>query len=222
MRAIHWGTVDAMEHIAIVGAGGFGREIVTVLDHDDSRDDRPTIRFFDDGRPDVDRLERLGLALEGTVDDLAARTDLRYLIGIGTGTVRQRIDVALRRAGLSATNAVHRHSTIGRDVEMGDGHVLCAGSVLTTNIRAGRHLHMNICAAIGHDCSIGDYVTVSPAVTISGGVTVGDRAFLGTNSVVLPGLQLGSDCTIGSGAVVTKDVAPGETVVGVPARPISR
>jgi maltose O-acetyltransferase len=49
-------------------------------------------------------------------------------------------------------------------------------------------------------------------------VSVGERAFVGIGAVVLPNVSIGADCVVGAGAVVTRDVPPGTTVVGIPAR----
>ena len=71
---------------------------------------------------------------------------------------------------------------------------------------------------VSHDCVIGDYVSVSPGALINGNVTVEDDVFVGTGAIILPGRHIGRGATIGAGAVVTKDVPPGATAVGVPAR----
>jgi acetyltransferase-like isoleucine patch superfamily enzyme len=91
--------------------------------------------------------------------------------------------------------------------------------MLTTNIVAGRHLHVNLNATVGHDCVIGDFVTLAPGVSISGHVTIGDGVEFGTGAVVLPGVTIGDGAMVGAGAVVTRDVEPGVTVIGMPAKP---
>jgi UDP-2-acetamido-3-amino-2,3-dideoxy-glucuronate N-acetyltransferase len=50
---------------------------------------------------------------------------------------------------------------------------------------------------------------------------VGDRASIGSNATILCGVHIGEDAIVGAGAVVTRDVAPGTTVAGSPARPLS-
>ena len=52
-------------------------------------------------------------------------------------------------------------------------------------------------------------------------VVIEDFVWIGTRAIILPGVTLGRGCVVGAGAVVTKSVYPGETVVGVPARPIA-
>jgi acetyltransferase-like isoleucine patch superfamily enzyme len=102
------------------------------------------------------------------------------------------------------------------------GAVLAAGSRITTNVRAGRHVHLNVAATVAHDCRLDDYVSLSPGVHVSGNVTIGREVFLGTGAVVVPGCTIGAGAVVGAGAAVVSDVAAGETVVGVPARPVVR
>jgi sugar O-acyltransferase (sialic acid O-acetyltransferase NeuD family) len=207
----------------IVGAGGFGREIVDVIDDQWVGEGFPPIRltgFLDDGDPELERLARLKVPLLGSTSDAARFKPSGFLIGVGDGATRQRIDQALTGSGFFAVSVRHRLGSIGRDVHLGPGLVLCSGAVITTNVRGGRHLHVNLNATIGHDCVLGDYVTLSPGVNISGNVTVGDRVSFGTNASVLPGVSIGDDVRVGANAMVRSDVAPGATVVGVPARPI--
>lgn len=208
--------------IVVVAAGGFGREILDVLD---ARVDALApassdfLGFLDDD-PSADiRVADLGERVLGPVNAISS-LDASYLIGIGSPSTRRRVDQTLVHLGGTAHSGVqHRMAARGRRVRLGPGHVICAGAILTTNIVAGRHLHVNLNATIGHDCVIGDYVTIAPGVSISGNVTIGDDVEFGTGAVVLPGLTIGAGAMVGAGAVVTKDVAPGTTVVGMPARP---
>lgn len=205
--------------IVIVAAGGFGREVLDVLDSDPSVDPNAIVGFVDDDQGTIGRLGALGAHLVGPLSKLQS-LDAQYLIGIGSPASRERVDKLLAGFGRSAYAGVrHTQSSVGRNVRLGPGFVLCAGARLTTNVIAGRHLHANLNSTIGHDCVIGDYVTLAPGTSVSGNVTIGDRAEFGTGSIVLPGVSIGADAVIGAGSVVTKDVAPGTTVVGVPAKP---
>lgn len=95
--------------------------------------------------------------------------------------------------------------------------------MMTSNVRVGRHFHMNMYAYVAHDCAIGDYVTFAPGVRCNGNVHIDDFVYVGTNAIFKQGtedapLRIGRGATIGMGAVVTKDVPPGVTVIGNPAR----
>jgi sugar O-acyltransferase (sialic acid O-acetyltransferase NeuD family) len=213
-----------MERLVIVGAGGFGREIFAVIDSINRVSPRyEFLGFLDDGYPDHDRLRSLGVPFLGKSDvDLPEGTS--YAIGVGMRTaVRRAIDEKMGARGLNACSPlVHPRSWMGPDVFLGDGSVICAGVAITTNVRLGRHVHVNVNATIGHDCRIGDYVTVCPACSVAGQVELVRGSVLATAANVLPGLTIGEDAFVGASALVTHDVPPDVVVVGIPARPVQK
>ena len=212
------------QRIVIVGAGGFGREVLDVLramDPDQSQFE--FVGFVAEDKPDPEVQARIDESWLGTPSAfLPAAMASHYVIGIAAPRIRERISMLFDAAGLAAATLIHPTATFGRDVVLGAGSVMCAGSGVTTNIRIGRHVHLDRLVTVGHDCTIGDFVTIHPGVALSGGVTIDSGTLLGTNSCVLPGRSIGSDVVVGAGALVTHDVADGTTVVGIPARPLSR
>jgi sugar O-acyltransferase (sialic acid O-acetyltransferase NeuD family) len=208
--------------IVIVGAGGFGREVLDVIEAVNAA--RPTwdfLGFLDDERPDETLLGQRRAQYLGP-STMLAELDARYVIGIGSGEARSRIAELASAAGRHAATLIHPSVTIGSDVEVGDGSILCAHASLTTHIRLGRHVHVNLNCTIGHDAVLEDLVTLFPGVSISGSVTLRRLVSVGTGAVVLPGLEVGPASTIGAGAAVVSSVAGGTTVVGVPARPVTK
>jgi sugar O-acyltransferase (sialic acid O-acetyltransferase NeuD family) len=110
------------------------------------------------------------------------------------------------------------------EVSLGDGAILSPFVTLTSNIRIGRYFHANLYSYVEHDCLIGDFVTFAPGAKCNGNVVIEDHAYVGAGAVIKQGkpgqpLIIGRGAVVGMGAVVTKDVAPGTTVVGNPARP---
>ncbi len=96
--------------------------------------------------------------------------------------------------------------------------MVCAGVRVTTNIHLGQHVHLNINATVGHDSSIGDFVSVNPLASISGDCVIEDEVLIGVGGVVLNGVTVGRASVVGGSACVVKDVPPGVVVKGIPAR----
>lgn len=210
-----------LESIVIYGAGGFGREVLDVVEAINADTaEFEFLGFLDDGEVDGELLRRRGTRLlEGV--SVAQRSGARYVIGIGDTELRRSLDDRLRTEGLEPAILVHPAATVGSEMILGPGCVLTAGVRVTTNITFGRHVHLNLNCTVGHDSVLGDYVSVFPGATISGNVTIGAGTTVGTGANILPGVTIGPGSFVGAGAVVTRDVGPGQTVVGSPAKPIS-
>lgn len=205
----------------IIGASGFGREVEHLVRAINLESDTWHVAgFVDDGASEENRelVRRLGHEIIGGVDDLLQRPPQPYVIGIGSGPVRATIDQRLTAAGWEAATLIHPSASLGHDVLLGAGTVICAGVRMTTNISLGRHVHINLNSTVGHDSTLADYATVNPLVAISGGVTLGARSMVGTSAAVLQNLAVGPDAVVGAGAVVVRDVPANVTVKGLPAK----
>ena len=200
----------------IIGAGGFGRELLDIVEVIGSAEHR-FIGFLDDGVRDQDLVSARSAVVLGPVATLA-EIDAEYLIGISNPGVRRQIDNFARSLGRIAPVVIHPAATIGSLVRLGPGTVVCAHASLTSNITVGRHCQINPQSTIGHDAVLEDFVTILPGCNISGNVYLEAGSTMGTNSSVIQGRRIGARATIGAGAVVVRDIPPGVTAAGVPAR----
>jgi sugar O-acyltransferase (sialic acid O-acetyltransferase NeuD family) len=136
----------------------------------------------------------------------------------------------LRRATcekLLARNAslpviAHPAATISATATIGAGAIISAGVVVQQDARIGRFCILHTSCSIDHDNIVGDFVSVSSGAHTAGGVSVDDGAFIGLGALVINGVTIGSGATVGAGAVVLRNVAAGVTVVGNPAKPLTR
>jgi len=208
--------------LVIIGCGGFGREVHDVVDAINAVKPTWSLLGYLDDQPDpvnVSLVESHSSRVLGSTDwMMTAGKEVQFVIGIGTGKIRRIIDERLSSAGFSAATLVHPTATLGHDVRIGQGSVICAGVRATTNISLGRHVHLNLNTTVGHDSTLEDYVTINPLVAISGWVHVGKESMMGTHSAVLQNLSIGAGSTVGAGSCVVKDVPENIIVKGVPAR----
>lgn len=214
--------MKGLHDLAIFGAGGHAREIHQLVE--DINQEKPRWNFlgFLDSNRHLHRTYVHGFPVLGGEEWLCEHPRTALVIAVGSPAARMRI--AERVAALGHTNyatLIHPTARVGTRVDIGDGTMICAGVVVTTDVRIGRHVILNVGCTVSHDSVLEDYATLAPGVRIAGNVRIGVGADLGTNSTVIPGRTVGAWSILGAGAVVVHDVPPNTTAVGVPARVVS-
>jgi sugar O-acyltransferase (sialic acid O-acetyltransferase NeuD family) len=212
-----------MMQYAIYGSSGFGREVMPLLKQKLNGSDSLSyeISFVDDAATES---SVNGYPVISYVDFLKKEGQKYICVAIADSVVREKLEQkcicdSIKMLALTATS-----SEMYDEVKIAEGGIFCANTVFTSNIKIGKSFHANIYSYVAHDCIIGDYVTFAPAVKCNGNVIIEDHAYIGTGAIIKQGkpgqpLVIGKGATVGMGAVVTKSVAPGMTVVGNPAKP---
>ncbi|MDD5453908.1 MAG: acetyltransferase [Candidatus Ratteibacteria bacterium] len=204
--------------VYILGAGGFAREVLNIFTDLGAES---SVRGFIE-----ESISRVGKRLNGK--DIHSSIILNPSTGLDPKETNLicAIGTPLRKRWIEETKAqgydyiavVHPSTINSRWITLGEGVIICAGNILTSQISIGNHSIINLGCTIGHDVSIGKYTTVSPGVHISGKVTIGDECFIGTGSVIVEKVSIGNRSFIGAGAVVTKDIPEDTLAMGVPAK----
>ena len=210
-------TEPGFARLYIFGAGGSGREVAWMAEQ--CWGSGVELKYL------VDQREYLSAPVNGVPVELVSDVvddGGRFVVALGDARVRRRAVASCMAAGLWPVTLVHPRVEMSAQVELGQGSVICAGSIVTTNVVVCEHVYVNVACTISHDVRLGDYTTLSPGVHISGHVEIGTDVFIGTGANIINGSQ-GAKLTIGDGAViaagacVTKSVGAGTLVAGVPA-----
>lgn len=208
------------ERVVVVGASGFGRESLDVLEAMRVAGTPLEILGVVDDAPAqicLDRLAGRGMEYLGKIDDWLSRSgESKFVLGIGSPQVRRRLVEKLEAAGLSAFTAVHPSTTIGSTPSIGEGSVICAGAAISSHVTLGRHVHINPNSTIGHDSTLADFVSINPAAVVSGHVTLGRGVLVGASATILQQCSVGENSIIGAAALVTKNVPRNVVVKGIP------
>jgi sugar O-acyltransferase (sialic acid O-acetyltransferase NeuD family) len=210
-----------MKQIAIFGAGGFGREVKMLIDQINLV--HPTwefIGYFDDNFHDNGLIDPKWYL--GNTEKLNNwETSLYLVLAIGNPIVKRKIHQNITNDKISYPALIHPNVVMGNDqVYIGAGCIICAGNIITVNIKIEDHVILNLACTVGHDTVIGAYSSFMPSVNISGEVNIGNCVYVGTGAKIINQLSIGEETVIGSGAVVSKTLPAKCTAVGVPAKPI--
>jgi sugar O-acyltransferase (sialic acid O-acetyltransferase NeuD family) len=138
------------------------------------------------------------------------------IIAIGDLAVRKKVAEQFSSLWWGNVNAGTEY---GKN-EIKHGSIICPGTILTCDSFIGRHVIINLNCTIGHDCVIGDFVTISPGANISGNVTIGNLCYIGSNAVIRDKITICDNVTIGAGGVVVKDITEPGVYVGNPVKKI--
>ena len=210
-----------MKKIVIIGVGGFGREVKTLIDQINQINPQYIIDGFYD---DAENLESFynGIKFLGNIDELNEITEqTAVVLGIGDPKIKSKIINKLTNPNLVFPALIHPSAIVGNDdIKIGMGTIIAAGCIVTCNIKLGNFVTLNLSCTVGHDTIIKDYSSFMPSVNISGEVIVHENVYVGTGAKIINQLEIGANTIIGAGAVVSKTIPANCTAVGIPAKPI--
>lgn len=159
----------------------------------------------------------------GTDDELPhllAQGHTHVFVALGDSKPRERCIRHAVELGFTAHSLVANSAQVARTARIGSGTAVLRGAIIGAYTEVGEGAIINTGASIDHNCLIGRYAHIAPGSHLAGNVEIGAHAMLGVGVSVVPGIKIGAGAIVGAGAVVISDVPDGQTVVGVPARPI--
>lgn len=220
---IRRGTPMNETRVLIVGAGEHAQVVADALLR--AREANVTaarpVGFLDD-EAQLAGHEILGLPVIGPLSCLSEVEHDAVVVAIGSNRTRQRLAAALRQAGEVLFTVRHPSAIIAPSAEVGAGVMISAGVIVNTGSVVGDNVILNTGCTVDHHNRIGSHAHIAPGAHLGGDVRIGEGTLIGIGAIVLPQRRVGAWCTVGGGAVVTRDLADERTAVGVPAKIIER
>lgn len=208
-----------MKKLLIIGAGGFGREVQWLVERINQKEKTwDLIGYIDDSVRKGTIIN--GLPVLGNLDYLLDVEDkIAVTCAIGSSVVRRKVINRLKSKSQIEFPTLIDPNVLTSDTDLlGQGVIICAGSILTVNIEIEDFVIINLNCTIGHDAKLSTFATLYPSVNISGNVVIGEETELGTGAQLVQKVSVSNNCIIGAGAVVVKDIVEPGTYVGVPTR----
>ncbi|MCL2717327.1 MAG: acetyltransferase [Lachnospiraceae bacterium] len=208
--------------LVIIGAGGLGREVMWQLNEVNQTTNTYNILGFIDADPALKGKNVNGFPVIDNEQWLLDRKhDTCVIICVANPEIRKKIYQTLKINPLiSFPNFFAKSVKYSEFVTFGQGCIFCLEDILTVNIKVGDFVILNSACTVGHDVEIDDYVTLYPGAIVSGNVRIGAGCEIGAGVKIIQGKSIGANTIIGAGAVVTRDIPPDCTAVGVPAKPL--
>lgn len=210
-----------MRPIYIIGAGGFAREVAWLIERINLTEKTWEIKGFLDDDTSIQGTMINGYPVKGSIEYInQIEEDVWVANAVGSSKTRELINARVSNPKVSFATLIDPSVYISNTNTIGEGTIICAGTIVTVNTKIGKHVIVNLDCTIGHDAIISDYVTVYPSVNISGLVSAEPGVEIGTGTQIIQGKKIGKSSIIGAGAVIVKDIPKNCTAVGSPAKPI--
>lgn len=207
----------ARSRILIVGAGGFGREVLQW-----ARDAWPehVSRIAGFLSADGDRLDRhaCGLEIVGDPGRYEPQPGDALLLAIGIPVIRRQVAESLRHRGAVFLTLVHPTAIVAPTATIGEGSIICPYAIVSDAARVGSFVLMNYHSSIGHDASVGDHAVLSPYATLGGNAHIGEDVFMGLHASVGPGKRIGARSKVSANSCALADAPPESIIYGAPGR----
>ncbi len=206
-----------MKKLYIVGAGGFGRELLQwVKDINAVTPTWEIVGFLDENLNALD-----GVACDypvvGKISTYVPTENEVLALAIGDPHTKEKLVNDLESRGATFTSVIHPTATLTAFSEYGEGLIMFPWSKLSVNSSVGKHVTI-MSSGVGHDVRVGDYCTICSAVTLIRNVVIGNHCYIASNVAINADVHVGNDCYIGMGSMVIKDVADGMKTFCSPAR----
>jgi len=202
------------KEIILVGYSGHAYVVAdAILDNDYN-----IVGYSDKQEASLDPYNLTYLGFEKEADFIGWFKEIPFALGIGDNKLRQIVSNLIEEKGKVAQTIIDKTAAISKNVLIGSGTFINKNVTVNSLAKIGKNVILNTGCIIEHECILQDAVHIAPGAVLAGNVTIGERSFVGANSVVKQGINIGKDVIIGAGSVIITNIPDGKKVVGNPAR----
>lgn len=209
--------LNSMKNIVIVGAGGFGREVFNYAKDSIRKNKIWKIKGFIDDNLNALQGYDYPSKIIGKISEYNPVKGDIFLMALGNPKAKKNVSNILISKGAIFKNLIHPTATIGRNVKMGSGCIICPKAILTCDIDLGDFVTINCSSACGHDSKIGNYSTLSSYCDVTGFCSLGEGVFFSSHVSMRPSSKVGDWASVGIGSSVIMNIKAGTSVHGNPA-----
>ncbi len=194
-----------MNKIVIFGAGGFAKEVFSLIkDINKVKLEYDIVGFYEDNSS---KKELFGHKVFSALSDIPKKSEVSIVIAVGAPESRSLVYDRMTKEGFRICRPIiHPSVIIGDEVTIEDGSVVCANSVITTSVKIQKNCLINLMCTVGHDCVIGEHSVLSPSVSVSGHVEIGKACDIGTGTKIKPHVTISDHIVVGLGSAVVKNL----------------
>ena len=206
-----------IKNLVIVGASGFGREVLQWAKHCNAHYEQWIIKgFIDDNIFALDE-KKCDISVLNSIINYEVHADDVFALAVAIPTVKMKLVSILKSKGAKFTNIIHPAAIISDFCEIGTGLIITPNAKVSPNVIIGNFVTL-LGSGVGHDVQISDYCTITGNCSINGNALLEEGAFIGSNSCIAPGKRIGAWSYVGMGSMVVSHVHPETKVMGNPAK----
>ena len=209
-----------MRKLIIIGAGGMGRQVCLFAKSCKGYGEEYMIKgFLDDNPHAMEGFEGFPPVL-GTVDGYQIQPDDIFFNSIGDVAAKKKCITKILDRGGEFITLIHPTAGVSEGTKIGRGCMIATRAGIGTETEIGDFCLIQDNAIIGHDVHVGNFCRVDCNVVLIAGVKLDDGVCVHTSSVINHNVHVGENATVGAMSFVIRNVKPGTTVQGNPAKRI--
>lgn len=205
-----------MKNLIVFGAGDLGKHIVYNIDM--FGEEYNILGFMDEDTNKIGQ-ELCGLPIFGKDYLESNKTEALYMvIAMSSPAAKEAVLEKLKSYNIEFPNFISPLSWISQGVKLGRGILVYPNTTIDFETEISDFVTVNAGCSVGHNVTIGRFSTLAPGVNLAGFTKIEEKADLGIGCCSIQKVEIGRQSVVGGQAMLIRNVEPGKTVVGVPAK----